>query len=322
VLLLIGGMGFIGLILASLAGVAVTALLAGWTLWGKLGVKQLTLSAHLWPEILLSALPFGVSSLAGAFLQRFDTVLMSIVLTDAAVGWYNAPYSLIMMMLLLAQSMAIAIYPSMVRGYQVDRDSLSGVVGRSIRYLLLISLPIAVGGTILADRIVLWLYTKDFAPSIPVLRIALWALPSLFLLEILGRVANTLHLERPAAKINIVNAVITVLLNLILVPTMGVVGGALALVVGRAIRLLQFCLLVGNGLLVGREWKPLLKVIVAVGLMGMAIFFLRELPLIPCVGISAGLYGGLVLGLRAVNVRELRYLGTALIRRSGSRGVM
>ncbi|HID63094.1 MAG TPA: polysaccharide biosynthesis protein [Anaerolineae bacterium] len=292
-----------------------TTLLSGWALFSRLRVRRLALSIRHWPRILLSALPFGVSTLAGAFLRRFDTVLISIVLTDAAVGWYNAPYSLITMMLLLAQSIAIAIYPSMVRGYSADSDSLKEVVQRSIRYLLLISLPIAVGGTILADRIILFLYTEEFAPSIPVLRIALWALPSLFLLELLGRAANTLHLEHPAAKINIINAAITVLLNLMLVPTMGVVGGALALVMGRAIRLLQFWLLIGNRLLTGREWQPLLRVILAAGIMGGAVFLLRDTNLFFCIGSGAVLYGILLLSLRAIDRGELRFLLGLLLRR-------
>jgi O-antigen/teichoic acid export membrane protein len=207
----------------------------------------------------------------------------------------------------------------MVRGYQVDTDSLRDVVRRSIRYLLLISLPIAVGGTVLADRLILFLYTEEFASSIPVLRIMLWALPSLFLLELLGRAANTLHLERSAAKVNVVNAAITVALNLILIPTLGVIGGALALVLGRAIRLLQFWWLIGSERLIGRQWQPLFRVALSAGLMGGAVFLLRGLPLLPCLGFGAGLYAALVLGLRAVDIQELRHLGQALVRREGLR---
>lgn len=315
VLFLASGMGFVGLILASLVGVGSTASLSGWVLFRKLGVERSMPSVRHWPRLLSASLPFGISGVAYVFMQRFDTVLMSVVLTDAEVGWYNAPCSLITMMLLLAQSTAIALYPSMVRGYKTDPGSLRDVMQRSIRYFLLICLPIVVGGTILADRIILFLYTEEFAPSVPVLRIAMWALPSLFLLELVGRSANALHLERPAAKINIVNAAFTVLLNLILVPTMGVIGGALALVLGRAIRLLQFWSLIGNERLVGRQWLPLLRVVLSAGLMGGAVFFLRRLPLIPCVGIGAALYTALVLGLRAVDVDELRYLGKALVYR-------
>ena len=88
VLLLVSGLGYIGLIIASLAGVAGAALLSGWAL-STLDVGRLTLSIRSWPRLLQSALPFGVSDFTYAFMYRFDTVVISFVLTDAAVGWYS-----------------------------------------------------------------------------------------------------------------------------------------------------------------------------------------------------------------------------------------
>jgi len=287
-LLLINGLGFIGLIIASLTGVAVVALLSGWTLF-KLGVGRLILSARCWPQLFLAALPFGVSGISYVFMERFDTVLMSFVLTDAAVGWYNVPWTLINMMLLIAQSIAIAMFPSMVRSYAEDPESLSQVVWQSIKYLLIVCLPIAVGGTVLADRIIITLYEETFVNSIPVLQVILWALPSLFLLELLGRVANTLRLERPAARINVINAVVTVVLNLILVPTLGIMGAALALLGGRTIRLVQYWRLLGNDRLVGRRWGSLLRVALAAAAMGAIVFFLRPVSIFGAVDSKAGL---------------------------------
>ena len=274
VLLLISGMGFIGLIIASLAGVAVVALLSGRTLF-KLGVGRLALSVRRWPQLVLAAIPFGISDISYVFMQRFDTVLMSFVLSNAAAGWYNAPWTLINMILLVAQSIAIAMYPSMVRSYTEDPEALPGVIWQAIKYLLIVCLPIAVGGTVLADRIIITLYEETFANSIPVLQVMLWALPSLFLLELLGRVANTLYLERPAARINVINAIITVVLNLILVPTMGILGAALALVSGRTIRLAQYWRLIGNDRLVSRRWGSLLRVALAAATMGVSVSLLK-----------------------------------------------
>ena len=317
VLLLVSGMGFVGLIIASLAGVAVVALLSGWTLF-KLGLGRLVLSARCWPRLFLAALPFGISGIAYVFMQRFDTVLMSFVMTDAAVGWYNVPWMLINMVLLIAQSIAIAMYPSMVRSYAEDPGSLPQVIWQSIKYLLIICLPIAVGGTVLGDRVIVTLYGQDFVNSVPVLQVILWALPSLFLLELLGRVAETLHLERPAARINVINAVITVVLDLILVPTLGILGAALALVCGRTIRLIQFWRLIGNGGLVGRRWRPLQRVVLASAAMGLAVLLLRQVPvfgaidsklgLLALIGSGAIAYVMALLVLGGVERREMAFL--------------
>jgi O-antigen/teichoic acid export membrane protein len=288
VLLLISGLGFIGLIIASLSGVLVVALLSAGTLF-RMGVGRPTLSLGLWPQLFRAALPFGVSGISYAFMQRFDIVLMSFILTDAAVGWYSVPWVLLGMMLLIAQSMAGAIYPSMVRSYAEEPGTLNAVARSSVKYLLIICLPILVGGTLLANRIIVTLYGEAFVNSIPVFQVMLWALPSLFLLELVGRVANALSLERPAAKINVSNAVVTVILNLILVPTMGILGGALALVIARTIRLAQYWRVIGSERLVRGKWQPLARVALAAAAMGVLLLFLRQVPAFAEVDSKVGL---------------------------------
>ena len=317
VLLLINGIGFIGLIIASTAGVAVVALLSGWTLF-KLGMGRLTLSVRLWPQLLLAALPFGVSSISYVFMRRFKTVLMSFVLSDAAVGWYSVPGTLMSPVVLIAQSIAIAMYPSMVRSYTDDPESLPQVVWQAIKYLLIVCLPVVVGGTMLADRIIITLYGETFVNSVPVLRVILWALPSAFLLELLGRISDTLRLERPAARINVINAVIVVVLNLILVPTLGILGAALAAVVGGTIRLMQYWRLIGNDRLVSRRWGLLLRVALAAAAMGVIVFFLHRTPtfgtvdskvgLLALIGIGAVAYVVALLASGSIERREMEFM--------------
>jgi O-antigen/teichoic acid export membrane protein len=324
VLLLVNDLGFIGLIIASMAGVALNALLSGWTL-SRMGVGRLVLSARRWPQLFLAALPFGVSGISFAFMQRFDTVLMSFVLTDAAVGWYNVPWTLINMVLLIAQSIAVAMYPSMVRSHTEDPGSLSQVAWQAIKYLTIVCLPIAVGGTVLADRIIIALYGEAFVDSILVLQILLWALPSLFLLELLGSVAATLHLERLTARINVINAVLTVMLNLILVPTLGILGAALALLGGRTIRLAQYWRLIGNDRLVGHRWGALLRVVFAAGAMGLVVLLVRQAPvcgavdskagLLVLIGSGAGAYVVALLALGGVGRQELAFLRGMVVER-------
>jgi O-antigen/teichoic acid export membrane protein len=328
-LLLINGMGFLGLVVASLIGVAVITLLSGWALF-RLGVGRLVLSVHRWPHLFLASLPFGISSISDVFMKRFDIVLMSFALTDAAVGWYSVPWTLINMILLIAQSIAIAMYPSMVRSYTEDPESLRRVVWQSIKYLLIICLPIAVSGTVLADRIIIILYEEMFVNSIPVLQLILWALPSLFLLELLGRVANTLHLERPAARINVINAVVTVALNLVLVPTLNILGAALALMSGRTIRLVQYWRLIGNERLVNQSWGSLLRVALASVIMGVIVFLLCHVPIFSAVGSKAELLtligAGAVIYVVALLIsggierHEILFLYTTVRERLGRRG--
>jgi O-antigen/teichoic acid export membrane protein len=324
VLLLVNGLGFIGLIIASMAGVAVVALLSGWTLF-KMNVGRLTISARLWPRLFAATLPFAITGISFAFMQQFSTILMSFLLTDAAVGWYSVPGTLIGPVMLIAQSIAIAMYPSMVRNHTEDPESLPRVVWQAIKYLVIVGLPIAVGGTVLADRIIITLYGDTFANSVLVLRVLIWALPSSYLLELLGRLASTLHLERSAARVDVANAAIRVVLNLILVPAMGILGAALAGVGGQTIRLVQYWRLIGDDRLVSQRWGLLLRVALAAAAMGATVFFLRQAPTFGAVDSKAGLlaligsgaivYVVALLALGGVERREVAFLRTIVLER-------
>jgi len=265
-------------------------------------------------------LPFGVSGLSFSLQGRFDSVLLSMTLSNAVVGWYNVPLQLIHMLMLLAQSVCTSMFPSLTRAYSQDPMSIYGIVHRSLKYLLMLSLPIAVGATVLADKLIITLYTDEFANSIPLMRILIWTLPVLFLSELMGALINVLRQERAGARVNVINAVLSVGLNLALVPTAGAVGAAVAQVSGRGIRLGQYWRLLGSALLVGGRWKELVRVVVAAGGMGVGLLFLRQFNLFVAIGAGALLYLVLLLVLRAIERDELRQVVSLLLKR-GKTGV-
>jgi O-antigen/teichoic acid export membrane protein len=312
---LVTGRGFVGLLVASLVGVAVRGLLEGRVIFQEVKFQDLTLSPRRWGELVRAALPFGVSGLSFSLQGRFDSVLMSMTLTDAAVGWYNVPLQLVQMLMLIAQSVCLSLFPSLTRAYGEDRRSIYGIVHGAFKYLLMLSLPIAVGGTVLADKLIITLYTEEFVNSIPLMRILIWVLPLMFLSELMGALINVLRKERPGARVNVSNALLSVVLNLALVPTAGVIGAAAGRVSGRGIRLAQYWRLLGSELLVGERWKELMRVALAAGCMGLVLLFLRRLNLFLGIGIGAVTYAALLFAFQAIKREELGQVVALLLGR-------
>jgi len=314
-LFLIVGWGFIGLIVASLAGVATMTLLEGRVVLRQISFRRLNLSPRRWGEVLKAGWPFGVSSLSFSLQGRFDSVLMSVTLTDTAVGWYNVPLQLVHMLMLLAQSVCTSMLPSLTRAYSQDPKSIWGIVHRSLKYLLMLSLPIAVGGMIVADKLIVTLYTGEYINAVPLMRILIWTLPLLFLSELMGALIMALRKEREGAKINVSNALLSVVLNLLMIPTLGVGGAALARLSARGIRLGQYWRLLGSELLVGKRWKELFRVALAAGVMGVGLFFLRNQNLFVSIGAGGVLYVVALFVFQVVERDELRQLGNLLLKR-------
>ncbi len=317
-ILLLVGAGYIGLLLASLAGVLAMGLASVYVVRQ---VQRLHFERpnplHWWP-LLRASFPFGFMGAISDFTRRFDTVFMSFVLTAAAVGWYNVPHNLIRMMLLLAQSLAISMFPTLVRQYDSGRGSIQDTVQRALQYLLLLSLPIALGGMLLADRFIILLYGREFVPAIPVMQILVWTLPPMFLAEILGRTGSTMHLERKVAKFAIFTALISTGLNVALIPGFGVVGAAIAAVVTGLVRITLSSVIIGPAMLFKGNVGRLLRVIGASALMGGVIGLLRgasflaalddKIALLLMIGTGAVIYGTAALLLGAISPGEARYI--------------
>ena len=317
-MLLLVGAGYIGLLLASLAGVLAMGLASVYVVRRVLRLHFERPNPLHWPPLLRASFPFGIIGAMGTFASRFDTVFMSFVLTDAAVGWYNVPYNLIMMMLLLGQSLAISIYPTLVKEYDSGRGSIQDTVQRALRYLLLLSLPIAVGGMLLAERITILLYGQEFAASVPVMKILVWVLPSMFMQELLGRTGYTMHLERKLARMVILIALISVTLNVALIPRLGVVGAAIVMVVTRLIAVALSSMIIGPTMLLKENVGRLLRVVGAGVLMGGVVRLLGgasflaalddKVALLLMIGTGATVYGAAVLLLGAISPSEVRYI--------------
>lgn len=315
---LMSGAGYIGLLLASLAGVFAMGLASAYVVRRVLRLHFVRPDPRRWRPLLRASFPFGVIGVVSEFSRRFDTVFMSFVLPYTVVGWYSIPYNLVLMMLLLAQSLALSMFPTMVKEYDSGRGSIQNTVQRALRYLLLLSLPVAIGGMVLADRIITLLYGSNLVNAIPVMQIMVWALPLMFLAELLGRTSITMHREKKAASFIIVNAIVTLSLDVILIPQFGAIGAAIVMVISQFINVLLSVIIIGPAVLFKGNLQGLGRVAAAGALMGMAVWLLRDatfvgalegkVALLLLITGGAVVYGLASFWLKAISPGEARYL--------------
>ena len=280
-LALIVGAGYLGLLSASLAGVLVMGSACAWITYNVLHLKFAHPTQQQSWKLLVNSVPFGIIGIVSEFTRRFGTVFMSFALTHAAIAWFSVPYNLILMLLLLAQSLALAIYPTMVKEYDSGRGAIRDTVQLAMRFLFLLSFPIAVGGCLLADPIIRLLYGEDYIPAIPVMQVLIWSLPFMFLAEILGRTCITLHRERQVAWIISINALITITLTVFFIPLWGVLGAALVMVINQAVNVVLACTIIGWSMLFKTNSMPLVRVAGAGIWMGLVLWFIRAFGLLP-----------------------------------------
>ena len=235
-------LGFIALISAFLIG-SIFGFVVGLSMVIKRFTKpKIEIDFAFWSEFMKKALPFAMGAIFVPIYFNIDKVMLSVMKGDAVVGWYSGATTLVYALLIIPSAFNGSIFPIMSRWYITDKkNSLKVLYEKSFKYLLMLALPIAVGTTILADRIVLLILGEEFVNSIIVLQILVWVLVFMFLNNLIGGVLGAINKQMVGAAFAGVAALLNIILNLLLIPEFGGVGAAVATVATEGVGFIYIC---------------------------------------------------------------------------------
>jgi O-antigen/teichoic acid export membrane protein len=306
-LALILGFGYYGLIGATLIGVAVLTGLTLRSAWRQ-GVRPASPRPASWPALLRASLPFGVIAFTLGLSYKFDSVVLNISHGDTETGYYSAAYNLVFTTVVLSNVLNTALYPSLTRHAQLSPDTVDRVSGRFLRYLLLLSAPMAVGASLLAGPIIALLFGEAFAPAAEALRVLAWVIPLMFVSEFLGYLVLIRGQERHAARAVLVSTAINVGLNLLLVPWFGLRGAAAMTVFTELVLVAQYCWFLRRSLR-SFDWHWILvRPLLAAGALALIVAALHFLPVLAVVLVGGLAYAGALLVLRVVGRDEVQFI--------------
>jgi O-antigen/teichoic acid export membrane protein len=150
----------------------------------------------------------------------------------------------------------------------------------SVKVILFIGLPVAVGGMLTSDQIVSILYEPSFVGAAVVLAILVWDIPVVMYHSFCGNMTTSIKREGGAARIYGTLGVVNVLLNLILIPRFGILGAAFSTVLTDFAGAAQFYLLFRHEFGPGLGFTRLIRLVGAVVIMGGLIVMLRSTDLL------------------------------------------
>ena len=303
---LFNGFGYIWLLIANLISILPTIAIGIWAIKRhRLIDFSIQINPRVWPALVKAGIPFGVISLALTIAFSIDTVMLSMWVSDSEVGWYNVAYNLVRSMMLFFSGFSIAIVPSLSRTFVRDTNSVFNWYQRSVKFIMLISLPIAFGGLVVADQLIEFLYTPEFIPAALGLKILIWDVPLLMFNGFNGNMTTVIGAERSAARIYTINAVANVVLNAYAIPRYGYIGAAIVTVVTDLIGAIQFHFLMRQRLALPDMKGALFRVLVASAIMAGVVFVVGNLHVIGLILIGGVVYAGLVLAFKVLDNSEM-----------------
>ncbi len=308
VVALVLGWGYVALIVANVISIA----LLTWLCWR--GIRGLDIkigrpNPAQWPGIIRACIPFGIVTLALGLSYKFDSVLLNLTRSDAETGYYGAAYNLVFSAVVFSNVLNTSLFPSLTRHAVTSPGELPRIYERAMRYLLMVSIPIAVAVWALSGQLVPFLFKAQFAPAVDALRILIWVVPFMYLSEFLGYVVLISGNEKKVARSIGISTVLNIGFNLFLVPRFGYVIAAAMTVFTEMVLVGQYAYILRKPLSQMNWGNALLRPLLAAVLMGGTLLLVRSMvPWFVSAALGTVIYVALLLLLGVVGKDELRFV--------------
>jgi len=274
---------------------------------------KIRLQAKLDKQVLrfmaLVAIPFAFTAIFGRVYSYIDSILLSKLAGDIAVGWYSIPYKITYAFQFMPLALVAALYPKFSEYFITDKKRLAFVFERAIKYLMVIVFPITIGIGILSRDIILSLYTAEYMNSILPLQILLAGLVFSYVSFPIGAFLNACNRQVTQTVIVFFVMVINIILNLILIPRIGVVGAAISALIGN-LCLTVFGYSIMPSITKISHWflfKSFLQIFLSAVVMGIGVYFINQISHYTiAILIGAVIYPAMLFVTRSITVRQLK----------------
>lgn len=196
----------------------------------KLIFRDLDLKRHLKPVLILLA-----SSISIELYTLVDTTMLGTICSDTVVGYYTNSVKLARIINSTIASIALVLLPRLSFYYSDKQfDKLRITANKVYCILATLAIPSAIGLFMLAEEIIYIFYGASFMPAVVTLKILSVLVVAVALNNFFGtQILMTFGLESKLLASVIIGAIVNILLNSVLIPTIEQNGAAVASVISE-----------------------------------------------------------------------------------------
>ncbi|TWS21641.1 flippase [Tsukamurella asaccharolytica] len=248
------------------------------------GVRPVFSARESW-DLVRESLPQTGVLIVAALYWRADAFLLSVLSTPAQTGAYGLAYQITSNATVISAVFLASSLSTMTNLFATDRARFARFVQRSAEILIFVGAPVAVVGLVLSPSLIGLLATQEFvAVGGPTLALLFIALAITFITAVLSQALFAAHDQVFLLRLNVLNLIGNIVLNVILIPQFGAVGAASALIVSEVIGMVVAGWRLRTRAPFQPPWGYLLRLSVPLAVAaGVAIVLRHEFVLIPLV---------------------------------------
>lgn len=276
-------------------------------------VKYLGIGIGKWSNLkeqLAFALPTIPSNVSSWVVDSSDKYVIGILIGSVAVGCYSPGYALGSILLMFLSPFAVLLPAVLPEHYEKGNMSeVDKYLSYSMKYYLLLTIPAAVGMSVLSKPLLYIITTPEIALG-GYMVTPFVCLGAIFM-GMYGITNNILILEKNTmilGKLWIVVAISNIILNLLLVPYLNILGAAIATLICYILAFAVTAIASKKTMRLPFNIKELLKIVIAASIMGIAVYIMHPIGIINVlISIVAGviIYFAIIFILKAVTMKEI-----------------
>jgi len=260
-------------------------------------------------SILISAWPFAFTSMLGTVMINTDIILIGFFRTAGEVGSYSVADRIIQMLYIIPGILATSTFPALSRLARAQSERARVLLERLISIMFLLSLPIAVGGILTANALIILLFGNGYAEAVFPFQILLSSLLVRFPSALL---ANTIFAYDGRKQLFIFAAIGSIgnlLLDILLIPRFGIAGAAWTTLITQLIST-SYLWNATRKILPFSIFSYIPRMAISAILMGGLTWILTAAgaPLLITIALSAATYAGLLWLFREPLLKEFKLI--------------
>lgn len=282
-------------------------------------IPKISLSKDFAFKLLKMSAPFALAGIFFKLNGSVDTVMLETITEEKFVGWYSVAYKLTFALTVLPGAFATSFYPAMSHYFIHNKEKLAHLFESSMFYLMAISVPIAVGASLLADKVILYLFGPVFVPAAFALQIFMAVLIFVFCNYPVGNMLNACNRQ----TLNMINMgaalLINVILNVFLIPRYNFVGATIAAAISSVVLIILGLPWIYKIAPFSRKFllSKLVKILISGAAMGVAIYLLEDiLSFFIIIPIAVILYVVALIAVKGFTISQVKGLYRATFTKS------
>lgn len=247
--------------------------------------------------------PFAAAAAIAVIFTQVDAVLLGRMNGPEDAGLYGAGSRIMQILLVLPALIGVSVLPTLSR-LKSESAAQARIVRGALSGVLLLAVPLAWGGAIMAPAVLSLVYGSAFAPGGTAFALLLFSFLFFAVTTVLDYLLLSRNLQAKNFAYTAIAAGVNIALSVALIPNFGPAGAASA---GLAAQALNLALTLRFARKTVREpliaWGDVSRYAVAATAMAAAVYLL-PLGTAPRIFIGGVLYGALLIVLRTPFVRE------------------